>query len=182
MLADIASTMLDLANNSVRAKATSLRIRLVEEEDKNRFLLWIKDNGQGMDRKLLEKVQSPFFTTRTTRKIGLGIPFAKELAQLCEGRFCLKSKPGQGTLIAIEMKADHWDRPPLGDVGEALSTLIQSASEVEIRFSAKKNQKRFTLNTTKLKELLDGVRLDSPDVILWIKDYVRQELTKIEMR
>ncbi len=130
MMQDLSMNILDIAQNSLRAGASCIRIQLFEHD--NILELSVEDDGIGMDEEMVERVQDPFFTTRTTRKIGLGIPFLKAIAQQCEGTFSLTSKVNEGTLIRVSMAHDHWDCPPLGDVGDAL--MIAASADVKVRF------------------------------------------------
>ena len=119
MMQNLSMHVLDIAANSVRAKATKVSVAVVDSELRNQIKITVSDNGCGMNEEMCRKVQDPFFTSRTTRKIGLGVPFFKELSEQCGGEFSLKSKEGAGTEISASMQRDHWDTPPMGDIGDA---------------------------------------------------------------
>ncbi|MBN1317319.1 MAG: sensor histidine kinase, partial [Anaerolineales bacterium] len=118
--------ILDLAENSVSAGADKVRILVHEDMHADRLIIAVQDNGRGMDEASLAQVCDPFFTSRTTRKVGLGIPFLKAAAESCQGIFIIESTPGKGTHVKAEFKHSHIDRMPLGDLAGTLLTLLVS--------------------------------------------------------
>ncbi len=114
MMQNLSMHVLDIAANAVRAEASLVKITLINSKIRNVIKITVEDNGKGMDEEQLKKVQDPFYTTRTTRRIGLGIPLFRELAEQCGGEFELQSKLGVGTRIASSMQRNHWDPPPMG--------------------------------------------------------------------
>ncbi len=177
---DLAMMMLDIANNSLRAGAKTIIIRLLEDEKKDRLGLSIEDDGCGMDEETLQRASDPFYTSRTTRKIGLGLAFFKGLSEQCEGNFTLRSKPGKGTLAAIEIRRSHWDAPPLGNIAESLAALIQANPAVNLDFQYQKNEHDFVFQTEAVKQILEDVPLNDPEILLWLKEYIDQQMQSIE--
>ena len=118
--------ILDIAQNSIRAKASRVEIDLQENLTNDSLVISIKDNGCGMDATTLAKVTDPFFTSRTVRKVGLGIPLFKQNAEATGGSLVIESKPGEGTTTAATFTLSHWDRPPMGDIAGSIVILVES--------------------------------------------------------
>ncbi|MEE0967100.1 MAG: ATP-binding protein [Bacilli bacterium] len=175
---DLAMHLLDIVYNSIRAKASLIKIYFKDSLKEDIIIMKIEDNGIGMDEETVEKVQNPFFTTRTTRDVGLGIPLLKSGALCSEGMFRLESKENIGTLIEATYKKSHLDTPPVGDLAETLMTLIQANETIEYEFHYENDQLTFDLNTIEVKEILDGVSIVEPDIIIWLKSYIKEGIGK----
>lgn len=175
---DIAMHLLDIVFNSIRAKAKNIIIYLLDSEKEDKIICRVEDNGCGMDEQTVENVQSPFYTTRTTRDVGLGIPLFKEGALQTGGSFRLKSKVGKGTLIEAVYTRSHLDTPALGDLAETIATLIQADANIDYNIDIVFDDKTFNLDTIAIKEILDGVPIDEPDIILWLKEYIKEGITR----
>lgn len=171
---DIAMHLLDIVYNSIRANASLIRIFIYNSIKDDIIICRVEDNGKGMDEETVEKVQSPFFTTRTTRDVGLGIPLFKEGAIQSEGTFSLSSKLNVGTTIEATYKKSHLDTPAMGDIAETLVTLLQANENIEYEVEYKWDDDSFILNTVQIKELLEGVPINSPEIILWLKEYIKE--------
>lgn len=171
---DIAMHLLDIVYNSIRANASLIRIYIYDSLKDDIIVCRVEDNGKGMDEETVEKVQSPFFTTRTTRDVGLGIPLFKEGALQSEGTFYLSSKLNEGTKIEATYKKSHLDTPAMGDIAETLVTLFQANENIEYEIEYKWDSDSFILNTVEIKELLEGVPINSPEIILWLKEYIKE--------
>ena len=131
---DLSMHILDIAENSTRAGAIRVSIRIVEDTKSNIMSITISDDGKGMNREELDRALDPFFSTKQERKksVGLGLPMMKKTAEMCGGRFEIESEKGKGTAITAVMQLDHIDRPPMGDLNETLAVLIAGNPEVEI--------------------------------------------------
>ncbi len=171
---DIAMHLLDIVYNSIRANASLIRIFVENSLNEDRITCRVEDNGKGMDEETVKKVQNPFYTTRTTRDVGLGIPLFKEGALQSEGTFSLTSKENVGTIIEATYKKSHLDCPAMGDIAETLVTLIQANENIEYEVEYKWDEDSFILNTVEIKELLEGVPINSPEIILWLKEYIKE--------
>jgi signal transduction histidine kinase len=121
---EIVLHLLDLAENSVSAGAHVITISVVEDLPADRLTARIEDDGRGMDAETVRKVTDPFFTSRTTRKVGLGIPLLKEAAEACNGSLEIRSKPGAGTQIEASFQHSHIDRMPLGNLATVFLELL----------------------------------------------------------
>lgn len=171
--------ILDIAQNSIVAEAEEIRIAIAENFDEDRLTICIKDDGKGMDQATLEKVVDPFYTTRTTRKVGLGIPMFKAAAEMCEGRFSMTSKPGVGTDLLAEFKHSHIDRMPLGNMSDTLITIINSNDKIDLIYTHCVGKEKFTLSTKGIKKTLGDLPITNLDVLMWLRDYIKENLDQM---
>lgn len=172
--------ILDIAQNSVVAEAREIRIAIIENLVDDKLIIRIKDDGRGMDAETLERVIDPFYTTRTTRKVGLGIPMFKASAEGCNGSFEIRSALGVGTEIDAEFQYSHIDRVPLGNMAETLITIIQANTDLDLIYTHCYNEKKFTLNTKDIKKTLVDLPINNMDVLLWLRGYINEALEEIK--
>ncbi len=172
--------ILDIAKNSVKAKADRIQITIEESEEKNLLSIVIEDNGCGMSEEFLKTVKDPFSTTRTTRKVGLGIPLFEAAAVQCGGRLDIFSKLGEGTKLCAYFQHNSIDRAPLGDMAGTMTTLISGSPDINFIYTHIKNGKTFKMDTAEIKEVLGEVPLDIPEVIMWIDGYINEGLSEIQ--
>ena len=178
---DLSLHILDIVENSIEAGATKVKITVEEDVRQNRLIVKIKDNGKGMDKKTLDKALDPFYTTKKTGRIGLGLSMLAQAAKEAEGDFNVKSKRGRGTTITAQFVYDHIDRKPLGDIAETLIALIASHGlKVDFIYKHKKNNKRFVIDTQDIKKELDGVPINNFEVLKLLQKNIRKELESIE--
>lgn len=168
----------DISANSVRAGATEIRVDIRQTAD--RITIRIADNGSGMDRETMARVVDPFYTTRTMRKVGLGLPFLIQNAEQTGGRVVLCSEPGKGTEVTAEFVASHIDCPPWGDLAGTIALLIAGTPEVNICFNYQKGAASFTVSTADLKEALGDLPLSHPRVVSWIKEMIEENIGSAE--
>lgn len=185
---DISLHLLDIIENSVRAKAENIRIQIIIEVLRNKLIILVKDDGLGMDNITLKKAQDPFYTTKSERvkKIGLGIPLFKQNAEMCNGRFNMSSIPGEGTDLIAEFQFDHVDRLPLGNIEDTMLTLIVGHQDVDfhiklIRKMISGDDLSYDLSTIELKKELGDIPLSYPDVIQFIEKDIKQGIIKTKM-
>lgn len=169
---ELSLNILDIVENSVKAEAKIVYIDVIAKD--NVLTISIKDDGKGMSEEFLSRVTDPYTTTRTTRKVGMGLPFLKMEAEMAGGTFDIRSKLGEGTVVTTTFAIDHIDRPPLGDLGETMSTLISNGDEVDYVLHFVFEDTDFVFDTRELKTQLDGVPMDEPEVLLFIKNYIRE--------
>ena len=170
---------MDVAQNSVRAQAALVFIT-VEDSDKNDSLtITIEDNGCGMTEEQVAQVIDPFFTTRTTRKVGLGVPLFKMSAEQTGGSFSIESEVGRGTKTQASYVKSHVDMTPLGDINSTVSILIRCNPDIDFVFTHSFDNGSFTLDTRELREVLEGVSLDTPDVVEWIEQFLEEQTENI---
>ena len=173
---ELSLNILDIAENSVKAGATLTEILLAESDET--LTLKIKDDGCGMSREIVESVINPFYTTRTTRNVGLGIPLLKMAAEQTGGGFDIVSdisEQNHGTTVTATFNKNHLDFTPLGDVTSSVVTLIQGHPDTDFLFSHTKGESEVRLDTRELREVLEGVPLDTYDVIKWIEGNLTEQ-------
>lgn len=171
---NLAFHITDIVSNSIRAKATyiSLDIQANERE----ITLRVADNGCGMDAETIARVTDPFYTTRTTRKVGLGLPFLIQNAEQTGGSVCITSQPGKGTEVTARFVASNIDCPPWGDLPTTVAMLITGNPEVNLAFTYESETSVFALSTQEVKEALDGMPLSHPQVMLFIREMIRENI------
>jgi len=175
---ELSLNILDIAKNSVKAGADTVYVTLTETADT--FTMKISDNGCGMKTDFLKTVTDPFSTTRTTRKVGMGIPFLKLAAEQTGGSFSIESKhesdypDSHGTVTTAVFNKNSIDFTPLGDIVSSITTLIQGSPDIRWIFSHTMPGNEVSLDTQELKEVLGDVPLDNLEVILWIKGYLEE--------
>lgn len=180
MMREISMSIMDIVQNSIKAKATQIEITIIENIADNIFEFCVKDNGKGIEKDSIEKLKDPFFTSRTTRKVGLGIPFVNQMCQMCGGKLDIESEVGSGTTLKATMEYDNIDRPPLGDIVSTIQAIIISNTDIDFIYKHIYNNKVFELNTKDIKNILDDIPFSNPEVSAWIKDYIEQNLELIK--
>jgi len=169
---DLSLHVLDIVENSLAAKASKVEIRITEDPDKDRMILEIEDNGEGIPTHLLDKVVDPFFTTRSTRKIGLGLSLLRQAAQQCEGDLEIYSGQGKGTLVRAVFRYKHIDRKPLGDMASTLVTLLTGNADRDFKYVHTKRHDSFVVDTAELKNELGDIPINHPKVIRFVRDEI----------
>jgi len=176
---DLSLHILDIVENSIRAKAKRVEIRIVEELGKDLLLIEIKDDGQGMDKETVKKATDPFFTTKNIRRVGLGLSLLAQATREAEGNFTIDSIPGQGTKITATFKYSHIDRKPLGNMEETMMTLIAGNPEIDFLYQHQKDNLDYLLDTVKIKAKLGNIPINTPEVIKYIQKELWQGLRKM---
>lgn len=166
--------VLDVAQNSIRAGASLIRISVAVNTSEDTLAIVIEDNGCGMTKEQAEQVEDPFFTTRTTRKVGLGVPFFKLAALSTGGSFSIDSVPGEGTVVKAVFGLSHIDRMPLGDMNGTIHTLITFNHTIDFVYTYTYNDKSFELDTRQFREILGGIPLNTPEVSGYIKEFLSE--------
>jgi anti-sigma regulatory factor (Ser/Thr protein kinase) len=173
---DLSLHILDIVENSIAAGASKIQIKVTENMEKNLLLIEISDNGSGMDEETLKMADDPFFTTKKTRRVGLGISFLSQAARESGGDITIKSKKGTGTYICARFQHDHIDRKPLGDIEKTLTILITANPEIDFIYRHKRNKHSFSINTSRIKKELGKIPLTHPKAIKFIKDSISKWL------
>ena len=172
MMPEISLNILDVAENSTRAEATLVEISICADRKADTLTVVIGDNGCGMTPEQVSQVTDPFFTTRTTRKVGLGIPFYKYAAESTGGSFSIQSELGKGTRVTAVFGLSHIDRMPLGDISSTIHTLILYHLETDFVYTYQVDGNGFTLDTRELKEILGDVPFTEPEISQYILDFL----------
>lgn len=176
---ELALNMLDLVQNSIEAGAAQVLLEIIENSEADTLTFRISDNGRGMTEELQRSVLDPFVTTRTTRRVGLGLPLVDMSTKRCNGHLKIESTIGQGTVVEAVYQHSHLDRPPLGNILETIKTLIVANPELDFIFRHNVNDRYFSVSTKEITTILDGVPLSNPDVILWLHEYLSGNLANL---
>ena len=176
---ELSMHILDIVQNSLRAQARGVEIRVLEDLGKDLLRIEVLDDGRGMSPETVRKVTDPFYTTRTSRVAGLGVPLLKEAAEQCGGSLEVHSREGKGTRIAATFQLDHFDRAPLGDMGETLAILITGNPGVEFLYEHRVDDRSYRLDTREMREVLGPVGLEDPSFFSFIRQDVQQGLKGI---
>jgi anti-sigma regulatory factor (Ser/Thr protein kinase) len=178
-LREMSLHIMDIAENGIGAGAKLIDISVTEDRKDNWLRIVIRDDGRGIPADLMGKVMDPFYTTRTTRRVGLGLSLFREASRRCDGEFAIKSKEGEGTEVSASFRLDHIDLAPLGDMAGSLASLIVGNPNVDFVYTHSVGEKGFRLDTRKIKEELEEVEITRPEVIRFIGDLVRESLGEI---
>lgn len=178
---DLSLHILDISENSITAGASTIEITINEDTKQNTLLLEIKDNGKGLDRETQQKVLDPFYTTRETRRVGLGLSLLAQAAKEAEGDLTLQSQEGKGTTVTARFAHDHIDRKPLGNIAETLITLIIARGlEIDLVYRHRKNGAAFLFDTREIKEELQDVPINNPEVLHFLKQTITNGLKDLK--
>jgi hypothetical protein len=173
-MTEISLNILDVAENSTTANASLVEITVKADSKADKLTVIIKDNGKGMSAEVLEKVTDPFYTTRTTRKVGMGTSLFKLAAESTGGSFGITSEIGVGTTVTAVFGLTNIDRMPLGDMTATIISLVTMHLDCDWVYTFDNDGAAFTLDTREFKEQLDGVPLDDPDVVAFIKEFLNE--------
>ena len=181
---EIALHLLDIAENSVAAGARRVEITVEEDLQNDRLRIAIQDDGRGMDEQWLARVTDPFVTSRTTRKVGLGIPLLKATAEACNGSLSITSTPGRGTCLAAEFQRSHIDRMPVGDIPGTMLALVVAFPEIHwvfhYRANDRANEAEFTFDDEPIKRELEGVPLSEPSILAFIRELLQEGVSGVQ--
>ena len=172
---ELSLNILDIAQNSISAGASLIEIEVAEDTAKNELLIGIYDNGCGMTPEQVQSVLDPFYTTRTTRKVGMGIPLFKLAAEQTGGSLKIESEKGTGTRVHALFKTDSIDFTPLGDVASTVVVLVTMNTDRNFIYTRSLDGQSFALSTVELRDILGEVPLSEPEVAQWMKDYINEQ-------
>ncbi len=184
---EIALHLLDIAENSVAAESKNISVHVHEDLYLDRLSVCVIDDGRGMDAVTVQQAQDPFYTTRTTRNVGLGIPLLKAAAEMAEGSFSLQSDPGKGTWIEAEFRLSHIDRMPLGDLSSTFLTLIISHPQIDWTFlyrvtDGNRQSCDFLLESAELKRQLGDISFTEPEVLTFLRSLFEEGIEAVALR
>ena len=171
---EISLNILDVAQNSLRANATEINILVFFDTAADRLTVSIKDNGCGMSQEFVSRVLDPFTTTRTTRRVGLGLPLFRQSALEAGGDFSIESREGKGTEVSAWVRTSHIDRMPLGDLAGTVTTLMLPNDSVRYILVYRLDDREFVFDTEQAKKILQDVPLSAPEVAAFLEDYIKQ--------
>jgi anti-sigma regulatory factor (Ser/Thr protein kinase) len=179
-LRELSLHLLDIAENSVNARAKNIDILVSEDSRSDRLTMMITDDGIGMDAETAARVTDPFVTSRTTRKVGLGLPFLKMAAESCGGFLTLESKKGVGTRVKVEFQRSHIDRMPLGDLSGTLLSLLIGFPQVHWVYTYRGNDLEYRFDDAEIKKELAGIPLSEPAVITCLREMIDDGIQAIQ--
>ncbi len=171
--------ILDIIQNSIEAGASKVALTIDEDPEGNWFTITVEDNGRGMSPEMVENVKDPFVTTRTTRKVGLGIPLFHRAAVQTGGDLQITSKLGEGTRIDVAFQYSHIDRAPLGDIVATISTVLGGHPTLEFEYRHAYRGRDFVFRTADIRATLEDVELNHPMIMGWIRDHITEGLAEI---
>jgi anti-sigma regulatory factor (Ser/Thr protein kinase) len=173
---DLSLHILDIAENSVNAGATFVRISIEERDAEDLFTVEIEDNGRGMSEEFLKKVLDPFCTTRTTRNVGLGLPFLAQSARETGGDILIRSVPGKGTIVTAVFHPRHIDMKPTGNIADTVTTLIAGSPRMDF---LSRDSRTYSLDTREIRSVLEDVPINSSEVLSAIRGDLIEALNDI---
>lgn len=184
---EIALHLLDIAENSAAAESKKISIQVHEDLLHDRLNACVLDDGRGMDAEIAQRVQDPFYTTRTTRNVGLGIPLLKLAAEQAEGRFSLQSEPGKGTRAEAEFRHSHIDRMPLGDLSSTFLTVLIAHPQIDWTFTYQVTEKDgrvrdFVFESAELKSELRDLPLTEPEVLTFVRGMIEEGIDAVALQ
>ncbi len=171
--------LLDIADNSIAAEAKCIKIDVLEDSFADLLQMVVEDDGRGMNPQMTATVTDPFTTTRTTRKVGLGIPLLKAAAEACNGFLKIESQLGKGTRLEVQFQRSHIDRMPLGDLASTILNLITTNPQVHWIFRYIYNGKEFLFDDAPIKNELGDIPLTEPDVLRILNEMINSGIREI---
>ena len=178
-MTELSLHVLDVAENSTKAGASLVTISVEIQSTEDNIIISIIDDGCGMTAEQVAKVTDPFYTTRTTRKVGLGVPFFKMAAEATGGNFTIQSEPGVGTTVRAVFGLSHIDRMPLGDMNATIYQLIVMHPNCNFLYIYKYDDRQFTLDTREFKEILGDIPFDVPEVSAYLQQYLSENESEV---
>lgn len=172
--------ILDICQNSIKANANLIEIIITENIEQNIFRIEIIDNGHGMNKLTLSEISDPFFTTRTTRKVGLGVSLFKMASEMANGNCIITSEVDIGTKVIATFEHNHIDRAPLGAIEDSINILILNERDIDVLYKHIYNDKTYIFDTREIKKVLDGIPFTDYDVIMWIKNNIKEGINMIQ--
>jgi len=177
---DLSLSILDIVENSIAAKATKVKILVEEDLEKDQLRLSITDNGRGIDDRDLLKVTDPFVTTKTYRRVGLGLSLLKTKAQQCHGDLTISSQLREGTTVKVVFQYGHIDRPPLGDIASTLVCIILANPGVNVLYQHTVGNVVYRLDTRRIKKIIGEIWLRKKDVFTLVSRDIEEGLSMLE--
>lgn len=177
---ELSLNILDIAQNSISAGASLIIVEVDEDTAGHTMTITVSDNGCGMDEEQLRNVCDPFFTTRTTRKVGMGIPLFRLAAEQTGGSLTVSSKKGVGTKTSAVFHTDSIDFTPLGDITSTVTMLVSMNTDRDFVYRRSRDGQSFEIDTREIKKILDGVPLCNPDVVQWMTEYIEENTAQLK--
>lgn len=178
---DLSLHILDIVQNALAAGADLVTVAIEEDLAANTLRIEVSDNGRGMTKEILAKVADPYYTSRKTRKVGMGIPLFMHTARQAGGGLQITSEPGAGTKVVAHLVHDHLDRPALGDMAGVMSMLSGANPDMDFIYSHRKSENTYVFDTREVKKILDGMPLSELPVMKYLKEMIQENLDELGM-
>jgi len=176
---ELSMHILDIVENSTRAGAHLIQIMIRESRIEDRLTIEIIDDGAGMNEETRQKALDPFFTTKTVRRVGLGIPLIEQAATATEGKFTIESKEGKGTRVTALFRLSHIDRQPLGRMADTVMTLIAGNPSTDFFYSHESDKGSYFLDTREIRDTLGEIPINHSEVLTFIRNSINDGLREI---
>lgn len=176
---DLSLHVMDILQNSTRAKASKIELKIIEDTQNDTYELLFIDNGCGMDAETVARVSDPFFTTRTTRKVGLGIPLLKQNCEKTGGHFKITSELGKGTTTDAVFSHSNIDRPALGDIASTIVFTASANPDIHFIYTHVKDGQTYVFDTDEVNEALEGMSMQNPEIIKYLIEMIRENLQEM---
>lgn len=176
---DLSMHILDIIQNSIEAGATKIGLLISEDSKCDTFSIEVSDNGRGMDQEELNSATDPFFTTRKTRRIGLGLPLLKAAAERCDGQMTVSSAKNKGTTVFASFRCSHIDRAPLGNMIDTIINIIAGNPDLNLSFMHRIDGREIIFDADQLRTQLEDISLNNPAVLNWIKKHLNDSYSEI---
>ncbi|MFA7116713.1 MAG: ATP-binding protein [Bacteroidales bacterium] len=172
--------ILDIVQNSIRAEASNIELLVHEDIDNDRLIIKVSDNGKGMTPEQVKKLKDPFFTSRTTRRVGLGIPLLTQTAEQTGGSVVVTSELGKGTITKAVFSYSNIDRPPMGPLGNSVTLLATANPEINFTFIYKFKSLEYRFNNLQVSEILGEISINSPSIFKYINEMISENINMLK--
>ena len=176
-MVDLSLHLMDIMQNSVVVGSTFVEAGIIAEKKKNLLTMYVKDDGWGMSPETVKRVSDPFYTTRSTRKAGLGLPLLMDAAHMAGGEVYIESEVGRGTTVTSTFQIDHIDRKPLGDVADTITASIMGYPDMEFHLLLKNDDAEYVFRTEDVREQIGEVPINDIEIISFIRDMLNEQIT-----
>lgn len=176
---DLSMHIMDIIQNSISAGAGIIGLEISEDTKQDVYRIMIADNGKGMTAEFAARVTDPYVTSRTARKVGLGLPLLKQNAERTGGSLTIKSEPGKGTEVTADFVMSSFDRPPLGDIAGTMVLLAAANLKTRFTYRHKTGKGEYLFDTLEVNEMLEGMPISEPGVIRFLKEMINENLHEI---
>ena len=173
---DLSMHIMDIIQNSIVANASTVEINIIENLVDDSFTIIIKDDGKGMDSEMVKNVTDPYCTSRTTRKVGLGIPLLKQNAEQTGGELTIQSEVGKGTILNARFTHSSIDRQPLGDIAGTIVLTASANPTLDFIYTHTINKKTYCFDTREVKEALDGIPISNLQIIKYLREMIEENI------
>lgn len=177
---DLSLHIIDIIQNSLSAGAKRIGLAIKEDSANDRLTISIEDNGKGMAPEVAARLEDPFYTTRTTRKVGMGIPLFKQSAMQSGGNLSVESEPGKGTTVTAWFELGNIDRPPLGDVANSFVLMVSANPQIHFTLSYVVNENEYTFDSVEVAEVLGDIELSDVRVIRILEEMIRENIKELK--